>query len=89
MNEANDSNYSAKEVLERLADDYSMRIVETDSYDDDRVGFEKSAIYSLPLFVNRNLTVHNIYCCKVAESCLCCRWSGVLAARAAPSGPRH
>jgi hypothetical protein len=49
MNEANDSHYSNKEVLERLANDYSMRIVETDSYDDDRVGFEKSAIYNLPL----------------------------------------
>ena len=49
MNEANGSHFNSKEVLERLADDYNMRIVETNSYDDDCVGFEQSAIHSLPL----------------------------------------
>ena len=43
INESNGGKSSDKHVLEKMADDYSMRIIETDMYDEDRVGFERSA----------------------------------------------
>ena len=46
MSEANGDCASNKEVLEKLADDYSMRIIETGTYDEDRVGFKGSALRS-------------------------------------------
>ena len=44
---ANDGTSSDSEALELLAANYNMRIVETDMYDDDNVGFERSTSQSL------------------------------------------
>ena len=47
MNEADGDTASKKEVLQKLADKYSMNITETDTHDQDRVGFKGSARRSL------------------------------------------
>ena len=86
MDKANGGTSSKKDVLEKLADDYSMRIVETSTDDEDRVGFKGLALYDFKYYVKRDISVHTMYCYKVATRCLCCRWAGVLAARLAPSG---
>ena len=39
-----DSGATNKDVLEQLADEYGMRIVETNQYDIDAVGFTRSAL---------------------------------------------
>ena len=44
INEVNGDTASMKEVFENLANDYSMRIIETGTYDEDRVGFKGSAL---------------------------------------------
>ena len=41
MNKANGDTASNKEALERLASDYSMCFIDTDTYDEDCVGFER------------------------------------------------
>ena len=43
MNQADGDVASKKEVLEKLANDYSMRIIETADVDEDHVGFERSS----------------------------------------------
>ena len=47
MKDANEDTASKKEMFEKLANDYSMRIIETDMHDEDRVGFKGSARLSL------------------------------------------
>ena len=44
MNDANGGTASTKEVLENLTNDYSMRIIETGTFDEDHVGFKGSAL---------------------------------------------
>ena len=46
MNKANGNTASNKEVLERLASDYSMRFIDTDTHDEDGVGFEKWPLHN-------------------------------------------
>ena len=47
VNAANGDTASNKDALEKLAGEYSMRIIETDTHDEDRVGFKGSAPQSL------------------------------------------
>ena len=47
MKDVDGETASKKDMFEKLANDYNMRIIETDMYDEDRVGFKGSARFSL------------------------------------------
>ena len=74
MNKVNGDTASKKEVLEKLASDYNMRIIQTSTSDDDRVGFKRS-VFLIKCYTYRDLSVHTNVCHTVATRCLCCRQS--------------